>query len=81
MELRLTPTERRLAVVGALLSGVVHILLPELLIDLARFGYDAVLDVSFVSRDETAQRVRLLGVVSVLFAAAIQVVPLVPEEP
>lgn len=75
MELRLTPTERRLAVTGTTLSGLIHLLLPELCIDIVRLSYDAVLDVSFVARDETARRVRLLGVLSLLLAVLLWVVP------
>ena len=60
--MELSPAERRLASRGALAVGLLHLLLPELLIDLVRFCYDVALDVSFVPRDRTARRVRLLGV-------------------
>jgi len=58
----LSTAERRLAGRGALAVGLLHVLLPELLVDAVRFLYDVVLDVSFVPRDRTAGRVRLLGV-------------------
>ena len=59
--MELSPAERRLASRGALAVGLLHVLLPELLIDAVRFCYDVGLDVSFVPRDRTARRVRLLG--------------------
>lgn len=62
-----TSAERRLAGRGALAVGLLHVLLPELLVDVVRFCYDVGLDVSFVPRDRTARRVRLLGVVLLLF--------------
>lgn len=64
--MELSPAERRLASRGALAVGLLQVLLPELLVDIVRFGYDVVLDVSFVPRDRTARRVRLLGGVFVL---------------
>jgi hypothetical protein len=75
MELRLTRRERRLLLLGSLLNGVLHILLPELLTDLARMVYDATLDVSFVPRDETARRVRGVGVLSCVLALVVLLVP------
>lgn len=60
--MELTSAERRLAGRGALAVGLLHVLLPELLVDVVRFCYDLALDVSFVPRDGTARRVRLLGV-------------------
>jgi hypothetical protein len=56
-----TSAERRLAGRGTLAVGLLHVLLPELLVDVVRFCYDVALDVSFVPRDRTARRVRLLG--------------------
>ena len=64
--MELSPAERRLAGRGALVVGLLHVLLPELLVDVVRFCYDIALDVSFVPRDRTARRVRLLGVGLVL---------------
>ena len=60
--MELTSAERRLAGRGALAVGLLHVLLPELLVDVVRFCYDVGLDVSFVPRDRTARRVRLFGV-------------------
>jgi hypothetical protein len=60
--MELTSAERRLAARGALAAGLLHVLLPELLVDVVRFCYDVALDVSFVPRDRTARRVRFLGV-------------------
>jgi len=76
MELRLTRTERRLLVLGALLNGVAHLAFPGLLTDLVRMVYDAALDVSFVPRDETDRRVRALGVLSCLLVPLLFLVPL-----
>lgn len=64
--MELSPAERRLAGRGALAVGLLHLLLPELLVDVVRVVYDVALDVSFVPRDRTARRVRLLGVALVL---------------
>jgi len=64
--MELTSAERRLAGRGALAAGLLYVLLPELLLDAARLVYDVALDVSFVPRDRTARRVRLLGIVLVL---------------
>jgi hypothetical protein len=61
--MELSSAERRLASRGAVAVGLLHVLLPELLVDAARLLYDLVLDVSFVPRDRTARRVRILGVV------------------
>jgi hypothetical protein len=66
-----TSAERRLAGRGALAAGLLHVLLPELVLDAVRFAYDVVLDVSFVPRDGTARRVRLLGVALVLAGVAL----------
>ncbi|MEF8843758.1 MAG: hypothetical protein V5A62_19405 [Haloarculaceae archaeon] len=63
--------ERRLAGRGALAVGILHVLLPELLVDALRFAYDVLLDVSFVPRDRTARRIRLLGVALLLFGVAL----------
>lgn len=64
--MELSPAERRLAGRGALAVGLLHLLLPELLVDVVRVVYDVALDVSFVPRDRTASRVRLLGAALVL---------------
>ena len=71
--MELSSAERRLASRGALAVGLLHVLLPELLVDVVRFVYDVALDVSFVPRDRTARRVRLLGVVLLLAGAVLSV--------
>jgi hypothetical protein len=75
MELRLTRRERRTAALLAAATGLVHLLLPELFIDLARLSYDAVLDVSLVARDGTVGRVRLAGVGCCLVAVLVWLAP------
>jgi hypothetical protein len=60
--MELSSAERRLTGWGALAVGLLHVLLPELLVDVVRFLHDVALDVSLVPRDGTARRVRLLGV-------------------
>ena len=69
--MELTSDERRLASRGALAVGLLHVLLPELLVDVVRFVYDVVLDVSFVPRDRTAHRVRLFGIALLLAGAVL----------
>ena len=59
--MELSSSERRCAGRGALAVGLLHVLLPELLVDVVRVVSEAALDVSFVPRDRTARRVRLLG--------------------
>jgi hypothetical protein len=76
MELRLSRNERRMLFVGTLLNGLAHLILPELLTDLIRMTYDVALDVSFVPRDETAQRVQILGALSCVLAFGFFLVPL-----
>ena len=71
--MELSSAERRLASRGALAVGLLHVLLPELLVDVVRFVYDVALDVSVVPRDRTARRVRLLGVVLLLTGAVLSV--------
>ena len=64
--MELPSTERRVAGRGALAVGLLHVLLPELLVDVVRFVSEAALDVSVVPRDRTARRVRLFGAALVL---------------
>jgi hypothetical protein len=71
--MELSSAERRLAGRGALAVGLLHVLLPELLVDAVRFAYDVALDVSFVPRDRTAHRVRLLGVALLLLGIVLSV--------
>jgi hypothetical protein len=71
--MELSSAERRLAGRGALAVGLLHVLLPELLVDAVRFAYDVALDVSFVPRDRTAYRVRLLGVALLLLGLVLSV--------
>jgi hypothetical protein len=62
------PTLVRLAAAVSALAGVVHLLVPDRLLWLARWGYDRVLAVRFQPREHATRRVRLLGV---LFLAAV----------
>ena len=71
--MELSPTDRRRLGRGALAAGLLGLVLPELLIDVARFVYDAALDVSFLPRDRTARRVRLLGVTLAIAGVALTV--------
>lgn len=47
---------------GLVLAGIVHILLPHVLIRLAQKGYKRVLAVEFRPQATTARRIRLVGV-------------------
>lgn len=69
--MELSSTERRVAGRGALVVGLLHVLLPELLVDVIRFASEATLDVSLVPRDRTASRVRLLGAALALCGIAL----------
>ena len=61
---RVTPL-LRLSALGAALTGLAHLLVPNLLVRSAEVGYDRVLAVDFEPREHTTRRVRLLGIVSV----------------
>ncbi|WP_299268907.1 hypothetical protein [Halorientalis sp.] len=64
-------TSRLLRAAAALhlLSGVAHLVAPDTLTSTVQVAYDRVLAVDFQPSDRTTDRVRLLGVVSVAFAA------------
>jgi len=68
----LTRTERRLLWTGAALAGVVHLLVPGLLLSMARLGYRWVLAVEFTPQEGSRRRVRLLGVGFLAVAAALK---------
>ncbi|KOX95187.1 hypothetical protein AMS69_04870 [Haloarcula rubripromontorii] len=68
----LTRTERRLLWNGTTLAGVVHLLVPGLLLSLARLGYRWVLAVEFTPQEGSRRRVRLLGVGFLAVAAALK---------
>jgi len=68
----LTGTQRRLLWTGATLAGVLHLLVPGLLLSLARLGYRWVLAVEFTPTAESRRRVRLLGVAFLAVAAVLE---------
>ncbi|AEM55789.1 hypothetical protein HISP_00860 [Haloarcula hispanica N601] len=68
----LTRTERRLLWVGTALAGALHLLVPGLLLSLARLGYRWVLSVEFTPQDGAHRRVRLLGVGNLVVAAVLR---------
>ncbi len=45
-----------------IVAGVVHLLLPQVLLRTAKIGYDVVLDIQFTPRDGAIRRVRSVGV-------------------
>lgn len=69
--MRISDTDRRLAILATALLGIVHLLVPGVLLRSARYGYDQVLDVEFRPRDGATRRVRLLGVLLVGVALAL----------
>jgi hypothetical protein len=78
--MELSSAERRLAGRGTLVVGLLHVLLPELFVDVARFVSDVLFDVSFVPRDRTARRVRLLGAGCCVLGVVIALVRAEPNE-
>ncbi|GCF13572.1 hypothetical protein Harman_15070 [Haloarcula mannanilytica] len=68
----LTGTERRLLWTGTALAGVVHLLVPGLLLSTAQLGYRWALAVEFEPTTESRRRVRLLGVAFLGFAAVLK---------
>jgi hypothetical protein len=68
----LTRTERRLLWTGTALAGVIHLLVPGLLLSSARQGYRWVLAVEFTPREGARRRVRLLGLACLATAAALR---------
>jgi hypothetical protein len=70
--MRLSTVERRLLWTGTALAGVVHLLVPGLLLRTARLGYRLVLAVEFRPRDGARRRVRAVGMGLLALAAAIR---------
>jgi hypothetical protein len=68
MRIDLSPLERRLGLVGIGLFGLAHVLIPNLLLRVARTGYGLVLDVEFTPRENAADHVQAIGYLSVLAA-------------
>jgi hypothetical protein len=68
----LTGTERRLLWTGPALAGVLHLLVPGVLLSLAEVGYRRVLAVEFTPQDGARRRVRLLGVANLVVAAVLK---------
>lgn len=62
MDVETTDRDRRLAAVGLALVAAVHLLVPGLLLRVARLGYGLVLDVRFEPRPGARGQVRLLGI-------------------
>jgi len=59
----------RLTAVALALTGVAHLVVPDLLLRTARWGYDRVLAVDFEPRENAIRRVRTLGLVFLSLAA------------
>ena len=68
----LTRTERRLLWTGTALAGVLHLLVPGLLLSMARLGYRWVLSVEFMPQEGARRRVRLLGVAFLTLSALLK---------
>jgi hypothetical protein len=51
----------RLVGAGLVVVGIAHLLVPGVLLSVARVSYDRVLDVAFEPRARTGRRVRLVG--------------------
>jgi hypothetical protein len=64
-------TERQFAILAAALAGVVHLLVPGMLLRSAQYGYGWVLDVEFRPRDGATGRVRLVGALLLGVAATL----------
>ncbi|MDS0220391.1 hypothetical protein NDI54_03390 [Haloarcula sp. S1AR25-5A] len=68
----LTRTEGRLLWTGMAIAGVLHLLIPGVLLSLAKVGYRWVLAVEFTPQKGARQRVRLLGVANLVVAAVLK---------
>jgi hypothetical protein len=68
----LTRTERRLLWTGTALAGVLHLLVPGLLLSMAQLGYRWVLAVEFTPQKGARRRVRLLGVAFLAIAVGLK---------
>jgi hypothetical protein len=65
------PTLLRLAAIASALTGLAHLLVPDLLLRAAEVGYDRVLAVDFDPRENSTRRVRLLGLLALALAWAL----------
>jgi hypothetical protein len=70
--MNLTATERRLLWTGMAIAGVLHLLVPGVLLSLAKVGYRRVLAVEFTPQDGARRRVRLLGVAFLAIAVVLK---------
>jgi hypothetical protein len=62
----------RVVTVLTALSGLVHLLAPERLLTTAEWGYDRILAVEFQPRENATRRVRLLGLLALAVAVAVE---------
>ncbi|MCL9814686.1 hypothetical protein [Natranaeroarchaeum aerophilus] len=69
--MRTRTTLLRIGSLGAMLVGVVHLLVPDRLLAIAGWGYDRLLAVDFDPRDDATTRVRLVGVLFLLAGAVL----------
>ncbi len=69
--MRTKTTLLRIGTLGAMLVGVVHLLVPDRLLAIAGWGYDRLLAVDFDPRDDATTRVRLVGVLFLLAGAVL----------
>ena len=70
MRIDLSRTEGRCGLVGLAAFGLVHVLVPRLLLRGARTAYGLALDVDFAPRGGAPRRVRSVGFSSLVTAAA-----------
>jgi hypothetical protein len=70
--MRLSRTDRRLLSLGTALAGLVHLLVPGLLLRTARCGYRWVLAVEFRPRDGARRRVRVVGMALLAVSAVLR---------
>lgn len=68
----LTKMERRLLWIGTVSAGVLHLLMPGVLLSMAQLGYRWVLAVEFTPKSGSRQRVRLLGIVFLALGAILK---------
>jgi len=66
MRIELSRTEGRLALLGLAAFGLVHVLVPRLLLRAAHAAYGLALDVEFTPRESASRRVRLVGLGSLV---------------
>jgi hypothetical protein len=70
--MKLSETERRLLWLGSALAGVVHLLVPGLLLGAARWAYGLVLAVEFDPQPGAKRRVRMVGLAFLALAAMVR---------